>query len=322
MSKSDLGQFFTTNYRHILQNLTIPQGVRVVEPFCGAGDLLGWLGRGADELYDIDPQEVAGCVQRDTLLDPPGYGGKWVLTNPPYLAKNKATDKRAMNLYKVDDLYKCFMETLCRDPPMGGVVIIPLNYWCSMRRSGSGRFCEHFWVSHMNIFEEQVFDDTTYTVCAFRFEKGATAGRPTAVSHFPGGSTTTQVLDGTPFGREIHSLPQNPDISITRLTPANADSPGRTHIHMKCFDDIHLWWDDTTDHMDNTPNLTQRMYGTLVITPPPRDQKKLVETFNSFLQAKREEHNSLFLTNYRERNRKRISFSLLYTILNWCHTLN
>ena len=174
----------------------------------------------------------------------------------------------------------------------------------------------------MNIFEEQVFDDTTYTVCAFEFVRGATRGRETRVRMFPGGSTTRQVLDKTPFGREIHSLPQNPEITITRLTPANQDDPGRTHIHMKCFDDIHLWWDNTLDYMDNTPNLTQRMYGTLVINPPPQNQKELVEKFNTFLQAKRAEHNSLFLTNYRERNRKRISFTLLYTILNWCHSLN
>lgn len=320
-NKRELGQFYTTNYEYILQGISVPNETQLIEPFCGEGDLVKWVGKPFDEIYDIDPK-IIGCVNRDTLMNPPSYSGKWVITNPPYLAKNKADNKRPMNLYKVDDLYKCFMETLILDPPDGGVIIIPLNYWCSIRNTGSNKFCKEFWVSRMNIFEEQVFDDTSYTVCAFKFTKGATNGRPTEIKMFPGSANITQVLDACPFGKEIYKLPQNPNISINRLTPSNANVSGRTHIHMKCFDDIHLWWDDTVDYMDRTPKLTQRMYGTLVINPPPKDQKKLVEIFNTFLQAKRKEHNSLFLTNYRERDRKRISFSLLYTILNWCHSAN
>ena len=321
MSKSELGQFYTTNYAHILQGLHVPDHVDVVEPFCGAGDLVKWIGRPC-ELWDIDPK-IDGCERRDTLLHPPTYAGRWVLTNPPYLAKNKATDKRAMNLYGVDDLYKCFLESILMHPPDGGVIIIPLNFWCGVRGCGAtDRFCRKFWVRRMNVFEEQVFDDTTCTVCAIEFVQGPTNGMETSVHIFPGDIEMTQVLDRAPFGRDIHRLPQNSSITITRLTPANRDDPGRTHIHMKCFDDIHLWWDDQTDYMDNTPRLTQRMYGTLVINPPPMDQVGLVDKFNAFLQEKRAEHRSLFLTNYRERDRKRISFTLIYSILNWCHSLN
>ena len=35
------------------------------------------------------------------MLYPPNYHEKWVITNPPYLAKNKAKDKTLFNQYSV-----------------------------------------------------------------------------------------------------------------------------------------------------------------------------------------------------------------------------
>jgi len=49
-------------------------------------------------------------------------------------------------------------------------------------------------------------------------------------------------------------------------------------------------------------------------------QQKLVEYFNNFLNEKRNNCNSLFLSNYRESKeiaRKRISFTLVYEICNY-----
>ena len=42
--KQKLGQFYTTNYEYILQNLKIPEYVKVVvEPFAGEGDLINFI---------------------------------------------------------------------------------------------------------------------------------------------------------------------------------------------------------------------------------------------------------------------------------------
>jgi hypothetical protein len=39
--KQKLGQFYTTNYEYILQNLNIPKNItKIIEPFTGNGDLL------------------------------------------------------------------------------------------------------------------------------------------------------------------------------------------------------------------------------------------------------------------------------------------
>jgi hypothetical protein len=46
-------------------------------------------------------------------------------------------------------------------------------------------------------------------------------------------------------------------------------------------------------------------------------QQKVVDKFNEFLNKNREKYNSLFLTNYREFGRKRISFDLIYSIVGY-----
>ena len=43
-NKKNLGQFYTTNYKYILQNFQIPDGIEnVIEPFVGNGDLINFL---------------------------------------------------------------------------------------------------------------------------------------------------------------------------------------------------------------------------------------------------------------------------------------
>ena len=75
-------------------------------------------------------------------------------------------------------------------------------------------------------------------------------------------------------------------------------------------------------HFIDTPKQTARTYASLIIEPKLSisKQKKLVSTFNTYLNEKRENYNSLFLTNYRESKdiaRKRISFDLVYKITNY-----
>jgi hypothetical protein len=78
-------------------------------------------------------------------------------------------------------------------------------------------------------------------------------------------------------------------------------------------------------YIDNTPKLSARSYAILVIQPKLdiKQQEKIVELFNNYLNEKREECNSLFLSNYRESTnniaRKRISFKLVYEICNYLY---
>lgn len=50
-----------------------------------------------------------------------------------------------------------------------------------------------------------------------------------------------------------------------------------------------------------------------------KEQEELILLFNKELEKKREEYQSLFMTNYRDKDRKRISFNFAYNLLNYLY---
>ncbi|MCK4967683.1 MAG: hypothetical protein KAS12_01395 [Candidatus Aenigmarchaeota archaeon] len=333
MAKKSLGQFYTTNYAYILQNLSIPPNTQtIIEPFVGQGDLLKFAGDDkVFECYDIDPK-IENATIRDTLIDPPDYCGKFVLTNPPYLARNKSNDKKIFDKYDQNDLFKCFISELISNVCDGGIIIIPLNFWSSIRKTDielRQRFLTVYEVMTLNIFEEKVFNDTSYTVCSFRFQKANGGEIVPECFIYPGGKKIEfNLTEENHFmvGGEIYSLPQSKAIKVERLTRLNIKSQNKTHILAKCIDDtepINLRIvSDKEVFIDRTEKLSARSYATLVITPKISKEKEetLVAEFNTFLDEKRKKYNSLFLSNYRESTitaRKRISFGLIFKIVNY-----
>ena len=97
--KKDKGQFYTTQSSYILEGFDVPTDARcIIEPFAGQGDLIDWVKQCSTlpiEAYDIQPKRD-DIQQRDTLQDPPNYENAWILTNPPYLARNKSQNKQFM----------------------------------------------------------------------------------------------------------------------------------------------------------------------------------------------------------------------------------
>jgi hypothetical protein len=340
-----LGQFFTTHYTYILQGFEVPADVaRVVEPFCGAGHLLAMVaGRQpavAVAKYDIAPASP-DVERRDTLLSPPDYAGAFILTNPPYKARNKCGDKTVFDLYGVNDLYKCFVKNIATtNPCAGGIVVLPLNFWCSTRPADAalrGAFLARYDNININVFEEQVFDDTTYTVCAFQFA-ARTAGAPpfdpaagatVRVRVFPANEEFSANLRETNrflMGGDIYSLPLRGVYRVSRLTTRTLPTMHRTGLVAKCIDDcisrpIELRMDTAAGlYIDTTPNLSARTYAAIVTDPAidAETQAALARRFNVFLRARRDAVRSLFLPNFRDSTdvaRKRLSFDLLYGII-------
>jgi hypothetical protein len=333
--KSKLGQFFTTNYKYILQNLYIPENItNIVEPFAGNCDLLSFIENKEKyiiECYDIDPKKEY-VIERDTLLDAPEYEDKFVITNPPYLARNKCQSKVLYDKYDTNDLYKCFIKQLINSNCHGGLLIIPLNFWCSIRKSDillRKEFLHKYSILKLNIFEEQVFDDTSYTICSFQFARNKHTNKnehTLNIDIYPQKISYTFLLNeknNHTVGGEIYSLPHQNTYKITRLL--EGDTPN-TNILAKCIDDsisnkIQLMMVDNSEiFYDETPNKSARTYATLVIKPELsiEQQEILVQNFNDYMKKMREKYHSLFLTNYRESKsiaRKRISFDLLYHIV-------
>ena len=336
--KSQLGQFYTTKYEYIFQNMEIPPGIKhIIEPFTGNGDLLNFIKNKENyqlELYDIDPKHD-NTIERDTLKNPPCYDEKFVLTNPPYLARNKNKNKELYEKYNCNDLYKCFIINLINSNCLGGIVIIPLNFICSIRKADvelRQSFLEKFSLITLNIFEEKVFDDTSYAVCSIYFsKKKSTLQRTIKTYIYPSKKVINILLTKTnnyTIGGEIYLLPTNNKYKIERATKLTTHNDHITNILLKCIDDSlesQLGFKIVADEnrfIDMTENLSARSYATLVINKKMSisEQKKLVEKINIYISEQRNKYNSLFLTNYRESNtiaRKRISFDLAFRICNY-----
>lgn len=336
--KKKLGQFYTTNYEYILQSMNIPDSItNIIEPFAGNGDLVEFIEKNRSdcnvECYDIDPKKDY-ITKRDTLKNPPNYKDKYVITNPPYLARNKSKDKQIFDKYDVNDLFKCFIKKLITNICLGGIIIIPLNFWSSIRQNDielRKSFLKKYSIILINIFEESVFDDTSYTICAVQFElKTESSQNNIRIIVYPSKIEINTVLcddNNYMIGGDIYNMKLKNTYKILRLTSKNIDKMN-TNIIVKCIDDnsssqIGLSYVNNSDiYVDETPNQTARTYATLVIEPAidENKQRELVEKFNKFLDERRKKYNSLFLTNYRESKdiaRKRISFDLVYLIVGY-----
>ena len=211
---------------------------------------------------------------------------------------------------------------------------MPLNFWSSIRLNDiklRKDFLKVYKINKLNIFEEQVFEDTIYTVCSFQFcLKTNNKLNKINITVCPSKTkiiTTLNNLNNFIIGGDIYNLKLQNNFKITRLTSKNKLN-SNTNILVKCIDDnennkinLSIVPDDSI-YIDETSNQTARTYATLVIIPKISldKQKQLVKKFNKFLESRRITYKSLFLTNYRESKdiaRKRISFNLVYSITEY-----
>jgi len=178
-NKKQNGQFFTKNSDYILNGFSsFVKNKNVIDPFAGNKDLFKWAKKSKVKSikgYDVDKKYTDNKIVflNDSLNHPKEYS--FVLTNPPYLHKNKAS-QRTKNTYfsgknnMFEDLYQVSIDSVlsCRE----GIIIVPLNF-LSAENSQKIRdlFFHTFEVIKLNIFSEQVFEDTTYNVISFYFRK-------------------------------------------------------------------------------------------------------------------------------------------------------
>lgn len=175
LSKKQIkGQFFTKNASALLQQYAhLVQGKSIIDPFAGGGDLLTWaLSNGAAEVsgFDIEPAH-SEVQQRDSLLDPPDMRGKFLVTNPPYLAANKAKDKRPFQKWAQSDLYKCHLAYLVDSGCDEGILILPTNFISESSPKARDLFFRHFEVSQLDYYYYPVFPDVTTGIAVFSFKR-------------------------------------------------------------------------------------------------------------------------------------------------------
>jgi hypothetical protein len=318
--KKQLGQFYTKKAYYITQDLMsiFPSGSEIVDPFCGEWDLLNLIENGIG--YDIDPKN-SKTIKQDTLTNPPNYKNKWVITNPPYLAKNKNKDKTLYNTYQTDDLYKASLLSIigCE----GGVIIVPVNFFSSEDDKIRQSFLSEYEVIKVNVFEEQVFNDTTYTVCAFSFIKKKNIKQDMPFKFFPSQKEHTFSLnkkEGYRIGYEVYNLSMS-KIKISRLV--REEQQYKSNLFLYAIDTgnekgkIRL---ELKDHYIGKQ--TDRAFATLVFSEKLSKEQEIyvMNKFNETIEIYRNKYHNMFLTNYRNSTssmaRKRIGFNLAYRIIS------
>lgn len=326
--KTDLEktQHYTVYKNKICNGLLgyIPEDAVLVEPFVGAGDLLSLFPTHRWEKYDCDPK-IPDCVKQDTLINVPNYRGRYVITNPPYLAKNKAEDDLIYELYGLDDLYKIALKTTMQSE--GGILIIPTNFF-SDKASEKIRleFLNQFEVKRINIFTEPVFDSTTYSICSFAFCRidQPKDEQKVIIHKYPQDiefDIKLQKEYGYRIGGEIFSTFSGITPMFGRLLKNKPVKGHITRINLTTIDTrkepFHLSFGEKAFYGKNS----DRTYATLtsVIRLSEEEQKIIVDRANEILTQVREKYRNLLFTNYRDFDRKRVEFDFIYRLLSYIY---
>lgn len=327
--KEQLGQYYTTNTRAVLMGLEdfIPSSSTIVDPFCGEWDLLKRVDNDTCIGYDVDPK-TPQTLERNTLLNPPDYSKKWVLTNPPYLYKRKSKDKKIYEKYNVDDLYKASLLSFTKkhhpksNGCEGGVVIVPLNFICGNAENVRKEFFQEFNVSQIVVHEQQVFDDTNYTVCVLAFERSKWQPETKFVFAPEKETRSFKLLEeyGYQPGLEWHKIMSGKCVfDFDRISDNSDLSKEEVYFKLRAIDtgsktgDINLQTKRGKEiHKDLKKS--DRTFGVFESLDFSHNEcKEICKRFNSRLNRLRKKYKSLFLTTYRNsteyRTRKRIGFS-------------
>ena len=363
--KRDLGQFFTTNADYILQGFEeFIGGKEVSDPFAGNQELLNWCQKnGAQAVvgFDCDKNYVndKNVFYNDSINLPQKYN--FVCTNPPYLHKNKASREIKNKFFSggnavFEDLYQVSIRSVldCEE----GIIIVPLNFLCAQNSLKiRNLFFGKFEIIKLNIFIEQVFDDTTYNVIAFYFKKKSGYFQKNIVEAviFPDMRKISFELDkrfGWQFGGDFISKIKKTknDLGIFRFTDDFIKQGDcETEIALQNIKDRRIY--KTSFEFKNRleKNIlflraidskngkkiqiedirhykisglagknTSRNMAHLLFKKEISIEKQieLMKAFNKELSENREKYCSFFLTNFRDNNRKRMSFDLAYKLLN------
>lgn len=311
---------YTTKAQEICASLSsyIPTDANLIEPFVGQGDLVNLFPDHNWEVYDLQ-KVYPNVIIQDTLINPPDYTGKWVITNPPFLAKNKATNKAIFNKYNLDDHYKIALYTALS--AAGGIFIIPTNFFTD-ERSGEIRkkFLSQFKILRLNIFTQPVFESTTYSVCSFVFiREDNITEQNIPVWIEPGNHQTTIHLDkkydfriAGDFYAELNNQPNY----FGRLTARSTDFCTDIKLYALDTRDTHIHTTYGEPHFIGKDSDRSYLTFTCNFPIPPDKQELLSQRFNTAIEQFRTQYYDLGMTNYRDYNRKRIGFTFAYKMLS------
>lgn len=317
-NKKELGQFYSTNFELIEKHSHwIKQNDFLIDPFAGQKDLLNFF-KNQHIAYDLEPQ-MKDIIKNDSLLNPPDFNEKFLITNPPFLNINKTKNKSIFNLYKTDDLYKASLLSFIGKVEKG-IIILPSAFWFNERSQKIREdFLSVYEVPYVSVFNKTMFEDTTYTVCSFYFQKITNKIDKTTFEFF---GKNNGIIDLYFSKENNYSILQDIEktlnkykkkVKITRYTDSTAIKP--TNIFLNCIDTTEKIKAEIKEPFCGIK--TDRAFLTFVLeneTLTEEEEKIFVENFNTKLNFLRDVYMDSFLSNYRNDGRKRISFQFAYKL--------
>jgi len=254
-----------------------------------------------------------------------------------------------------EDLYMLSIAKIIESDPDEGIIIVPVNF-LSAENANKIRsvFFSKYGVHKLRFFAEQVFMDTSYNVIAFYFNRNK--NKVFDMHIMPNDTYKKIELDKffnikSDIVQKIKS--ESNTIKCVRLTEAdmeleenagpnvvecffNDKNDRRTYMisddfkellssnimMLNCIDTLFVPINIEDIRKHNVICLigknTSRNIAYITCKIPIKDQEKLIVLANKLLTQLREDTFSMFLTNFRDGNRKRIGFDFYYKLINYC----
>ena len=314
--KQKHGQYFTTNSATLLEGYEhVVRGRSVTEPFAGGGDLTQWcLDNGATEViqYDIEPTNTE-ILQNDSILRPV-LDTPVVVTNPPYLSKNKNKDKTAYNLWEQNDLYKCHLAAIVANRVESGILILPSNFLSERHSRARDMFFSYYRMNKVKYYRTQVFEDATTGIVVFDFERWTPQSTMTCEyeifydTHSVKETYTSHEKYGWLVGEEFLQITHNTTPYKVEILREGMTSNSNIVIGLldkgKYSLGAHY---NSGDPIYCAPKAFTTYQCILPTQYTEKQQQEIVSSFNSLLNMYREQYHSLFLSNYMGAEQKILS---------------
>jgi len=316
------GQYFTTVANKLLAGWEhFVEGKDIIDPFVGGGDLIHWASNcNSSEGYDIDPQFG---IENDSLMDPPPYDNKFLLTNPPYLSANKCRtgDKRPYNKWGQSDYYKCHLASLVRGGCNEGIIILPSNFISESNAKARELFFSTFEVIELRYWREPTFEDTNTGIVALVFKRAEKASKrvvPTTL--FPGGHSFNMTLEskykwlwGQDFFDDINMANDYEFIRCTEGIPTSNIIVGSLD-HGKFATGFH--YNEKEPLVVSKSVITTYQVTNNDFIFSEAEQREIVDIANKKLEFYRDKYHSMFMSNYLGAVQKIMSQSYAKGLLN------
>jgi hypothetical protein len=318
-----LGQYFTTNSDTILEGFEdLVVGKHVVDPFAGQKDLLRWAehnGAASVKGYDLVPQS-SDIIRNDSLKNPTDYTGLIVVSNPPYLSRNKTKgDKSVFDQWNQNDYYKCHLASLASCDE--AIVIVPANFFCeSSDRIRKLLFKTHS-ITKAKFWTEPAFDDATVSVTAFHMVKKAKPYQDFPCLILPENTEIRMILrqeNNYLHGDTFFDYIQNARDIAAIKTDVGMPAPN-TNLVVGLLDNGK--WKSGISYNSGEPVYTNpKSFTTYQLTLPEytlteEQQQRIAVLFDARLIEFRKKYHSMFLSNYMGPNQKILSRSIIKKLL-------